>query len=60
MIRTKHSPIFPSFFCEKEKLVQFFWMDASPIRVAPECRDTGGLACLYRGALGWEVYLSGQ
>jgi hypothetical protein len=23
--------------------VQIFWMDANLIRVAPECRDTGGL-----------------
>jgi hypothetical protein len=42
----------------RRKQVQIFWMDASLIRVAPECCDTGGLAYLYRGALGWEVYLS--
>jgi hypothetical protein len=35
-------------------------MDANLIRVAPECRDTGGLACLYRGAFGWVAYLSRQ
>jgi hypothetical protein len=40
--------------------VQISWMDANLIRVAPECRDTSGIACPYRGALGWEVYLSMQ
>jgi hypothetical protein len=38
--------------------MQISWMDASLIRVAPECRDTGGIACSYCGALGWEKYLS--
>jgi hypothetical protein len=38
--------------------VQISWVDASLIQVAPECRDMGGLACPYRGALGCEAYLS--
>jgi hypothetical protein len=25
------------------------FLDANPIRVAPKCHDTGGLACLYHG-----------
>jgi hypothetical protein len=50
------------FFLLKQrgKQVQISWMDANLIRVAPECRDTSGIACPYRGALGWEVYLSMQ
>jgi hypothetical protein len=36
---------------EKGKHVQSF-LDANLIRVALKCRDTGGLACLYRGTFG--------
>jgi hypothetical protein len=38
--------------------MQIFWMDVSLIWVSPECHDTGGLAYLYHGTLGWEAYLS--
>jgi hypothetical protein len=36
--------------------VQISWMDANLIQAAPECRGTGGLACLYCGALGRDAY----
>jgi hypothetical protein len=45
-------------FEKRRKQVQISWMVASLFRVAPECRDMGGLACPYRGALSWEAYLS--
>jgi hypothetical protein len=38
--------------------MQIFWMDVSLIWVSPECHDTGSLAYLYHGTLGWEAYLS--
>jgi hypothetical protein len=37
--------------------VRIPWMDATLIWVAPECHDTGGLACPYRGTLGQKAYL---
>jgi hypothetical protein len=46
-----------AFYCpffllkEKGKQVQNF-LDANLIQVAPECRDTGRLASLYRGTFG--------
>jgi hypothetical protein len=40
---------------EKGKHVQNF-LDVNLIRVAPECHDTCGLACLYHGTFGRNVY----
>jgi hypothetical protein len=39
----------PFFLLKKGRIVANF-LDANLIRVTPECRDTGRLACLYRGA----------
>jgi hypothetical protein len=40
---------------EKGKHAQIFF-DANLIRVAPECRDAGRLAYLYRGTFSSNVY----
>jgi hypothetical protein len=37
--------------------VQFSWMDANLIQVAPECCDSSRLTYLYRGALVQKAYL---
>jgi hypothetical protein len=59
-VRSRHNHLLFSLlsFEKRKNQVQISWMDASLIWIAPECRDTGGLACPYRGALGWEAYLS--
>jgi hypothetical protein len=46
-------PFFP--LKEKGRQVQMF-LDANQIRVAPECRDAGGLAYLYRGTFDRNAY----
>jgi hypothetical protein len=57
-VRSGHNRFLLSLlsFEERRKQVQISWMDANLIWVALECRDTGGLACLYRGALGRNAY----
>jgi hypothetical protein len=59
-VRSRHNRFLLSLlsFKKRRKWVQISWMDASLIQVAPDCRDTGGLAYPYHGALGWEAYLS--
>jgi hypothetical protein len=49
-----YSPVF-HFERKEEKPVQISWMDASLIRVAPECHNTGGacLPVLWRSWLGF-------
>jgi hypothetical protein len=51
-VRSKHNCLLLSLpsFEKKENGANF--LDANLIRVAPECRDTGGLAYLYRGTFG--------
>jgi hypothetical protein len=54
-------PIVPSAFFvfnrRKQKWVQTSLKDGNLIRVALECRDVGGLAYPYHGALGQKAYL---
>jgi hypothetical protein len=43
-----------------KKWVEISWMESNLIQVAPECRDMGGLACPYHGALDQKAYLPRQ
>jgi hypothetical protein len=44
------------FFLLKRRKIGANFLDANLIRVAPECHDIGGLACLYRGTFGQSMY----
>jgi hypothetical protein len=57
-VRSGHNHLLFSLLSLKKgrKQVQISLMDANVIQAAPECRDTGGLDCLYCGALGRNVY----
>jgi hypothetical protein len=46
----------PFFLLKKWKTGANF-LDTNLIRVAPECHDTGGLACLYHGTFGQKYVL---
>jgi hypothetical protein len=56
VIPTQSPPIVPSLF-EKRKTGASF-LDANLIRVAPERRDAGWLACLYHDAFEQKCKLS--
>jgi hypothetical protein len=46
-VRSRRNRLLSLLSLKKWKVSAYF-LDASLIRVAPERRDTGGLACLYR------------
>jgi hypothetical protein len=53
-MRSGHNRSYCPFFLleKRRKWVQISWIDANLIRVAPKCRDMGGLAYSYHGAGG--------
>jgi hypothetical protein len=57
VIRTQPLVLSLLSFEKRRKWVQISWIDANLIRVAPKCRDIGGLAYPYRGARGRKAYL---
>jgi hypothetical protein len=48
------------FFLLKRRKVGANFLDANLIWVAPECRDIGGLAYVYRGTFGRSAYSQKQ
>jgi hypothetical protein len=59
-MRSKHNCLLLSLlsFKKKGKTSARIFLDANLIQVAPECRDTGGLACLYCGTFSQKCILS--
>jgi hypothetical protein len=55
VIQTQLPPIVPCFLL-KIMTIGVDFSDAKLIRLAPECHDTGGVACLYHGTFGRSAY----
>jgi hypothetical protein len=54
--QSRHNRLLLSLHSLKKRKTDANFLDANLIWVAPECQDTGELACLYRGTFGLKAY----
>jgi hypothetical protein len=55
-VQSKHKRFLLSLLLEEKEKIGAIFLDANLIQVAPECRDTDGLPCMYHGTFGQNMY----